>query len=66
MQHPDTQRELEDPAEKAELFRDVFIPKPPETDLEDIEHAAYRGLIDMPPIEEKKVRTAIRAASPYL
>jgi DNA topoisomerase IB len=33
--------------------------------LEDLEHAAYSGQIEMPPIEEKEVRTAIRAASPF-
>jgi ribonuclease HI len=64
IQHPDTQCELEDPAEKAELFRDIFFPTPPEADLEDLDHAAYSGQIDMPSIEEKEVRTAIRAASP--
>jgi hypothetical protein len=32
--------------------------------LEDIEHATYSDQIEMPPIEEKKVQTAIRAASP--
>ncbi|KAH7563672.1 hypothetical protein BM1_00719 [Bipolaris maydis] len=64
IQHPDTRCELEDPAEKAELFQDVFFPPPPEADLGDIENATYTGQIDMPPIEEKEVRTAIRAASP--
>jgi hypothetical protein len=64
IQHPNTQCELEDLAEKAELFRDVFFPTPPEADLEDIEHATYSDQIEMPPIEEKKVQTAIRAASP--
>jgi hypothetical protein len=32
--------------------------------LEDIENATYSGQIKMPPIEEKEVRTAIRAALP--
>jgi hypothetical protein len=62
--HPDTQQELIDPADKAELFRDVFFPTPPEADLGDIANASYSGQIEMPPIEEKEVRTAIRAASP--
>jgi hypothetical protein len=42
IQHPDTQRELDDPAEKAELFRDVFFPTPPEADLEDITSPARK------------------------
>jgi hypothetical protein len=62
--HPNTQQELIDPADKAELFQDVFFPTPPEADLGDIQDAVYSGQIDMPPIEEKEVRTAIRGASP--
>jgi hypothetical protein len=64
IQHPNTRRELEDPAEKAELFRDVFFPTPPEAELGDIGDTAYNGQIDMPAIEEKEVRTAIQVASP--
>jgi ribonuclease HI/exonuclease III len=64
IRHPTTQQELIDPADKAELFRDVFFPTPPEADLEDIENAEYSGQIETPPIEEKEVRNAIRAASP--
>ena len=64
IRHPDTQQELIESADKAELFRDVFFPTPPEADLEDIENAEYNDQIEMPVIEEKEVRTAIRGASP--
>ena len=41
IRHPDTQQELIESADKAELFRNVFFPTPPEADLEDIENAEY-------------------------
>jgi DNA topoisomerase IB len=55
---------LANPADKAKLFRDVFFPTPPEADLGDIQNAVYSGQVNMPPIEEKEVWTAIRGASP--
>ena len=62
--HPDTRQELIDPADKAELFRDVFFPTPPEADVGDIANANYSGQIEMPSIEEKEVRAAVKATSP--
>jgi DNA topoisomerase IB len=46
------------------LFRNIFFPPPPEADLEDIQNAEYNDQIELPPITEKEVRDAIRAASP--
>jgi hypothetical protein len=64
IQHPDTQQELLEPADKAEMFQGVFFPAPPEADLGDLENADYNSQIEMPPIKEKEVQTAIRATSP--
>ncbi|RYN71832.1 hypothetical protein AA0119_g13652, partial [Alternaria tenuissima] len=64
IQHPETQQEVTDPAKKADIFRDTFFPVPPEADLEDIRNAHYDDQVDMPPVTEKEVRDAIRAASP--
>lgn len=35
----------------------------PKAGLGDMEHAAYSGQIDMPPIEEKELRTTSQGAS---
>ncbi|KAI1531407.1 pol-like protein [Pyrenophora tritici-repentis] len=64
IQHPETQQEVTDPAKKADIFRDTFFPVPPEADLEDIRNAHYDNQVDMPPVTEKEVGDAIRAASP--
>jgi len=64
IQHPETQQAVTDPAKKADIFRDTFFPVPPEADLEDIRNAHYDDQVDMPPVTEKEVRDAIRAASP--
>ncbi|KAH6044453.1 hypothetical protein HBI67_247390 [Parastagonospora nodorum] len=57
-------REIAEPSDKADLFRDIFFLIPPDADLEDIRAAEYRGQIEMPPIIEKEVADAIRTASP--
>ena len=55
IRHPETQLEITDPAKKA----DVFL----EADLEDIRDAQYDNRVVMPPMTEKEVSDAIRAAS---
>jgi ribonuclease HI/exonuclease III len=64
IEHPETQREITEPRDKAELFKDVFFPAPPEANLDDVRDAEYRGQIELPPITEKEIEDAIRAASP--
>ena len=64
IQHPTTQHEITEPADKADLFRDTFFPTPPEADLRDIQDAEHSGQIELPPITEKEVKDAVRAASP--
>ncbi|KAL5371116.1 hypothetical protein PMIN02_013118 [Paraphaeosphaeria minitans] len=64
IQHPGTQCEITEPSEKAELFRDIFFPAPPEANLEDVRDAEYSGQIGLPPISEKEIEDAIRIASP--
>lgn len=64
IQHPTTQQEVTEPSDKADLFRDTFFPAPPEADLGDIQGVEYRDQVELPPITEKEVRDAIRAASP--
>lgn len=51
-------------ADKAKLFRSVFFPTPPDADLEDLQNAEYNDQIEMPSIEEREVKNAIRTASP--
>lgn len=64
MIHPETQCEITEPSDKAELFKDTFFPTPPEANLEDIRDAEYSSQIELPPITEKEIEDAIRAASP--
>ena len=64
LRHPDTQHELAELADKAELFRDVFFPTPPEAELRDLQNAEYNHQIETPPIEGREIRDAIRTASP--
>ena len=64
IRHPETQQEIADPAEKADLFWKTFFLMPPEADLEDIREAEYSNQIELPLITEKEVRNAIRATSP--
>ncbi|KAK4071132.1 hypothetical protein Purlil1_13494 [Purpureocillium lilacinum] len=52
------------PNEKAELFRKVFFPKPPDANLDDIDSAVYIDQISLPPIAEQEVEDAIRNAAP--
>ena len=65
IEHPETRREITEPSDKAELFKDVFFPAPPEANLEDVRDAEYSGQIELPPITEKEIEDAIRAASPF-
>jgi hypothetical protein len=43
VRHLETQQEITDPAEKANIFRNTFFPMPPEADLEDIQSADYNN-----------------------
>lgn len=64
IQHPETQHETTEPSDKAKMFKEVFFPAPPEANLEDIRDVEYSGQIELPPITEKEIGDAIRAASP--
>lgn len=63
IRRPGTDREITEPDEKAELFRETF-PAPPEANLEDTQNAQYADQIKLPPVTEKEVLEALQAASP--
>ena len=64
IRNPETQQEVTNPAEKANIFRNTFFPTPPEADLGDILGAKYDNQIQLPPITEKEIQDALRKASP--
>ncbi|KAJ6439009.1 reverse transcriptase [Purpureocillium lavendulum] len=64
LQDPATAATAITPGEKAELFRKVFFPKPPDANLDDIDTAVYVDQISLPPIAEQEVEDAIRNAVP--
>ena len=48
IQHPTTEHEVTEPADKATLFRDAFFPAPPAADLTDIQDAEYSHQTEFP------------------
>lgn len=64
LQDPATAATAITPGEKAELFRKVFFPKPPDANLDDIDTTVYADQISLPPIAEQEVEDAIRNAAP--
>jgi hypothetical protein len=64
MQHPTTQHEVTEAADKATLFCDAFFSIPAAADLTDIQDVEYSGQIEFPTVIEKEVRDAICAAAP--
>jgi exonuclease III len=61
---PQTEREVTEASEKAEVFRRTFFPRPPVADLRDTHGVQYTGQISQPPITEKEILEAIRSTSP--
>ncbi|OAQ61321.1 reverse transcriptase [Purpureocillium lilacinum] len=64
LQDPATAEMAITPNEKAELFRKVFFPTPPDASLDDIDSAVYTDQVSLPPIAEQEVEDAIRNAAP--
>ncbi|KAK7177545.1 zinc knuckle [Paraphaeosphaeria sporulosa] len=64
IEHRETQREITEPSDKAKLFKDVFLPTPPQANLQDFHDAEYSDRIELPPVTEKEIEDAISAASP--
>ena len=61
---PETRQEATTPIEKAHIFRKTFFPTPPEAELEDFHEMEYSNQIQLPPITEREIKDALRAASP--
>ena len=64
LQDPVTSAIAVTPGEKAELFRKTFFPKPPDANLQDIDHATYPNQISLPSITEQEVQDAILNTAP--
>lgn len=62
---PDSEVVAETDAEKVDLLRQAFFPKPPEADLADLDRTSYqRPDIEFPAITEHEVFDAIKRAPP--
>jgi len=64
LKDPVTNKECQEPEEKARLFKASFFPTPPAPDLRDVDEAVYRGQISLPDITEKEVLQAIASTPP--
>jgi hypothetical protein len=50
--------------EKAQVLREVFFPRPPDADLDDIARTRVKQQLQFPPISEQEVTDVIRRAPP--
>lgn len=61
---PDTTA-VEEPSDKANLFKEVFFPKPPDADLQDMEGYEYPpDILPFPDFTEREIQKAIKNLSP--